>query len=147
MFQTRKSKLIFMWIVLIIGTLLLSIPVNNEMFHKDAVPAIEGHYESRVYVTNTGDCYHSGSCGYLHSSRIPMGKKEAQSAGYKACSACGGASSGSIYIEGREGSPEENNYFASVIIISISLTSWVGWIWYGCIQDDEEHRSDTKIIK
>ena len=43
---------------------------------------------SRVYVTNTGECYHRGDCGYVASSRIPISLQNAQSQGYRPCSAC-----------------------------------------------------------
>lgn len=42
---------------------------------------------SMVYVTRTGACYHSGSCGYLRSSKIPMKLSEAKMR-YRPCSRC-----------------------------------------------------------
>lgn len=54
--------------------------------------------EARVYVTNYGDCYHSSTCSYLHSSKIAIGKNKARSQGYYACSRCNGVSSGTIEV-------------------------------------------------
>lgn len=54
--------------------------------------------EPRVYITNTGGCYHSGSCGHLYKSKIPIGLYEARNAGYTACSDCGGHASGTISV-------------------------------------------------
>ena len=40
-----------------------------------------------VYITNTGECYHKGSCSYL-KSKIETTKAKAQSMGLRACSRC-----------------------------------------------------------
>jgi hypothetical protein len=40
-----------------------------------------------VYVTRTGSKYHKSSCGYLHSSKIPMNFKDAKGS-YSPCSRC-----------------------------------------------------------
>ena len=40
-----------------------------------------------VYVTRTGECYHSGSCRYLSRSKIPMALSRAK-ARYRPCSRC-----------------------------------------------------------
>lgn len=41
-----------------------------------------------VYVTQTGQCYHSGTCSYLRKSKIPMKLSEAKMR-YRPCSKCG----------------------------------------------------------
>ncbi len=40
-----------------------------------------------VYITNTGECYHRGTCSYL-KSKIETTKENAQAAGLRACSRC-----------------------------------------------------------
>ena len=40
-----------------------------------------------VYITNTGECYHKGTCSYL-KSKIETTKEKAQSMGLRACSRC-----------------------------------------------------------
>lgn len=40
-----------------------------------------------VYITNTGECYHRGTCSYL-KSKIETTKEEAQAMGLRACSRC-----------------------------------------------------------
>jgi micrococcal nuclease len=42
-----------------------------------------------VYVTRTGEKYHSASCRYLSRSQIPMSLSDAKAAGYTPCSVCG----------------------------------------------------------
>lgn len=54
--------------------------------------------EPRVYVTTYGDRYHSAGCSYLAKSQHAMGKQEAISKGYTACSRCGGRASGTISV-------------------------------------------------
>jgi len=41
-----------------------------------------------VYITNTGECYHRGSCRYLHSSKIETTKSQAIADGYRPCKVC-----------------------------------------------------------
>lgn len=41
-----------------------------------------------VYVTDTGNKYHSGGCQYLRESKIPMSLSDAIASGYTACSKC-----------------------------------------------------------
>ena len=40
------------------------------------------------YVTNTGDCYHTIDCGYLHSSSNETTIGSARARGYRKCSKC-----------------------------------------------------------
>jgi len=54
--------------------------------------------QPRVYVTNSGDFYHNGSCQYLHSSKIEKGRTQAYDEGYTACSVCKGTPSGTIQV-------------------------------------------------
>ena len=42
---------------------------------------------TKVYVTETGECYHLSGCRYLSHSKIPISLKDAK-AGYRACSVC-----------------------------------------------------------
>jgi len=41
-----------------------------------------------VYVTRTGEKYHTGGCRYLHSSKIQTTLAEAKADGYDACKVC-----------------------------------------------------------
>lgn len=67
---------------------------DNPEYRYETVTATE----PKVYVTRTGDHYHSGGCRYLHSSQIAKGKYQAIEEGYFACSVCGGRSSGTITV-------------------------------------------------
>ncbi|MFD0751281.1 hypothetical protein ACFQZS_14115 [Mucilaginibacter calamicampi] len=44
--------------------------------------------EVTVYITRTGAKYHSEYCSYLRRSSIPIGKRDAMSQGFDACSRC-----------------------------------------------------------
>lgn len=41
-----------------------------------------------VYITKTGECYHTGTCRYLSKSKIQTTLSEAVKAGYRPCSVC-----------------------------------------------------------
>ena len=47
-----------------------------------------GGGSGKVYVTETGECYHLGGCQYLSHSKIPISLKDAKAQGYRACSVC-----------------------------------------------------------
>jgi len=44
--------------------------------------------ETTVYVTNSGEKYHKGTCQYLSKSKIKTTKAKAQKSGYTACKVC-----------------------------------------------------------
>ena len=44
-----------------------------------------------VYITNTGEKYHSSGCRYLHKSKISIELSDALEQGYTACKVCGPA--------------------------------------------------------
>jgi hypothetical protein len=52
--------------------------------------------ETKVYITDYGDYYHSSDCQYLYKSKTAIGKYKAEILGYYACSVCGGKSNGYI---------------------------------------------------
>lgn len=59
------------------------------MAEPTATPAEEKAEEGyRVYITNTGEKYHSSGCQYLRKSKHEIDIKTAQSRGYTACSRC-----------------------------------------------------------
>jgi beta-lactamase superfamily II metal-dependent hydrolase len=47
-----------------------------------------GGSTTRVFVTATGERYHSDGCRHLTKSRVPVTLKEARARGYTACSVC-----------------------------------------------------------
>jgi competence protein ComEC len=47
-----------------------------------------GGGSGKVYITETGDCYHRGNCRYLSHSKIPISLKDAKAQGYRPCSVC-----------------------------------------------------------
>ena len=77
----------FLWYVIINSN-------NSPSYKTETITATE----PRVYVTTYGKCYHSANCSYLTKSQHSMGKQEAISKGYSACSRCGGKSSGTITV-------------------------------------------------
>lgn len=64
---------------LFLAALLLYISVN---------PALAADGSTTVYVTKSGECYHSGSCSYLRSSKIAITLQSATDQGYRPCSRC-----------------------------------------------------------
>lgn len=51
-------------------------------------PASTKTSDVTVYITETGEKYHVGSCRYLSHSKIPIGLSDAQSQGYAPCKVC-----------------------------------------------------------
>ena len=119
-------------------------------------------YESqpRVYVTNYGDCYHSGDCHYLHSSKIATGLNKARQEGYYACSYCGGIAYGTIevpYYERVEIDPTPRNVsdslIAAVFVSLIPAMLFAHWLckklwpevvpFEGEVDSSEERRAAT----
>ncbi len=41
-----------------------------------------------VYITRTGEKYHTGGCQYLRKSKIAISLSDAKARGYDACSRC-----------------------------------------------------------
>lgn len=100
--QSEKQKIIKHAIIIILLCIPMAflsyaiIRLNNPNSYKtETVTATE----PRVYVTTYGEKYHSGGCSYLSKSAIPIGKQEAISKGYTACSRCGGKASGTIDVK------------------------------------------------
>lgn len=50
-------------------------------------PAFAANGSTTVYITKTGECYHTGSCSYL-KSKLPITLQDAIDAGYRPCSKC-----------------------------------------------------------
>lgn len=64
--------------ILVFSTLLLVMPIN--------VLAADG--STTVYVTKTGEKYHTSGCQYLRKSKISISLQDAVSSGYEPCSKC-----------------------------------------------------------
>jgi hypothetical protein len=63
-----KKHVLLFWLVLS----LLSVALNAQT----------------VYITKTGEKYHSGNCRYLSHSKFPIALKDALAQGYQACKVC-----------------------------------------------------------
>ena len=80
------------WIIAIVGIVAyfwLGTLAVNAMFYR--------HEEPLVYVTNTGECYHSFGCHYLKSVN-PIGLEQAKEKGYRSCSYCHGEAQSVIEV-------------------------------------------------
>ncbi len=115
----------------------LGIFFNNKFFHKDAIQGTEGHYEPKVYITPTGECYHTFSCSYI-TRTYEIGVYQAKEKGYRPCSHCGGKSKGEIFIEGIEPQPEHNNYFGSFVLSFILVIAIPTTILIFCLYSEKE---------
>ena len=64
-------------------------PENTYVVSEETIPDNNLTTESVevVYITNTGECYHRGTCSYL-KSKIETTKEKAQTMGLRACSRC-----------------------------------------------------------
>ncbi len=94
--------------------------INDTYFHKDYIPAEEGYYDYKVYITPYGECYHSENCSYINrKSEIALLK--AINKGYRKCSHCHGTSSEKMWVEGVEEQKEKNNYILSFTISFIII--------------------------
>ena len=51
-------------------------------------PALAAGGNTAVYITRTGECYHTGSCRYLKKSKIEITLADAVARGYRACKVC-----------------------------------------------------------
>lgn len=78
----------FLLIAGIIGILFIFAPLSSR-----PVSADDTEKQPKVYITNTGNFYHSTNCHYLQS-KIPIGLYDAKERGYSACSYCGGEPDG-----------------------------------------------------
>ena len=52
------------------------------------VSAMAASGSTTVYITNTGECYHTSTCRYLKKSKISITLQEAVNRGYRACKVC-----------------------------------------------------------
>ena len=88
--------------------------------------------QPKVYVTDYGECYHSGGCQYLWNSSNAIGLYKAKSNGYFACSVCGGKSYGTI-IETYENKVLVGENHTKNIALNIGLTAVTTLIIYPMI--------------
>jgi len=65
----------------------LSIGILFSAIDIDALAASETETET-VYITQTGECYHTSGCASLKKSKIETSLQDATSSGYRACSKC-----------------------------------------------------------
>lgn len=68
-------------------------------FLPDYVYIVREEVEPKVYVTVSGEKYHSEACHYLYFSKKAIGKEKAIQEGYTACSYCKGDSFETIAVE------------------------------------------------
>ena len=52
-----------------------------------------------IFVTTTGECYHSNTCQYVSQSKIEKGLYEAINCGFRCCSVCHGMANGRTMVE------------------------------------------------
>lgn len=76
--SNQKQWKHFLSLVLICSFVLLSMPIK--------VFAADG--STTVYITKTGEKYHTSGCQYLKKSKISISLQDAVSSGYTACSKC-----------------------------------------------------------
>ena len=104
--------------------------------------------QPKVYITKSGDKYHNVSCGYLHSSSIPIGKYEAEKKGYTACTVCGGTASGTITVSHKKSKAVKGNAWClQSIILNVCLVVFAAptiYVIFGCIVKKEDNCESNK---
>lgn len=85
-----------------IGIFIILVVLINAMFF--------AHEENKVYITRTGNCYHSCACQYTIKSCKAIGEQVALKYGYTRCSVCKGRSQEKIIV---------NEYGLSVAIVGL----------------------------
>ncbi|MFX4261144.1 hypothetical protein ACOBQJ_02970 [Pelotomaculum propionicicum] len=63
-------------------------PAQNQTETQTQTPAQTEKKEITVYVTDTGEKYHTAGCSSLSKSKIPMSLSDAKAAGYTPCGRC-----------------------------------------------------------
>lgn len=95
--------------------------------------------EDIVYITNTGNCYHSIGCGSLYSSRIPIDIRVAVSRGFRECERC---------RPGREYSISFTDYFmfSKYTYVALIISCFMIFIIYGSVSEIVSTRYRKKEI-
>lgn len=123
--KNNIKKIIFWLIGISFVVVLLTIFINNIFYQ---------HEEALVYVTETGECYHSKGCFYLRSI-IPIGLSTAKAKGYRACSYCHGYSSENIIV----------NDYVSSFFLSIAILILLSFAIIFIIAKYKEYKENKKI--
>ena len=63
-------------------------PSTAPVSESPAAAVAEDPVEVTVYVTRTGEKYHTDGCQYLRKSQIPISLEDAKASGYTPCSKC-----------------------------------------------------------
>lgn len=108
-------KFLVYFIMVLVLAFSIGIKINYEFFHIDEVKATPDYYDLKVYITPTGECYHSKYCSHI-KDKSAIGKEQAIKKGYRICSFCKGVTNEIILIEGQDFQPEQNNYLFSFIV-------------------------------
>ena len=124
--QSPTRKVLIVLIVTIFYATLLFILGNH------AINSVQPNGDSVVYVTRTGEKYHSEKCRHLSQSKYKTTIEDARKNGYTACSVCDPPR----YISESQYHQEiENNSKIKVLLCSIIgaayWTTILCWIGYG----------------
>jgi hypothetical protein len=77
----KKTLYILLTAFLMLGTQAYPVSKLNEN-------KVHLNQDYTVYITKTGEKYHSSGCRYLSRSKISISKKKALAAGFGACKVC-----------------------------------------------------------
>jgi hypothetical protein len=81
----KKQFLILMFFI--VGLSFLGETAYQATSSLSLTPAVQKK-DYTVYITNTGERYHRGSCRYLSRSKIAIKKSDAVKQGYTPCKVC-----------------------------------------------------------
>ncbi len=115
--MTRKRRTllaIFMFLVIFLISFGVSEKTQTEYITLEKA-------EPRVFVTKSGECYHSCYCHYLTSSARDIGLYKAISNGFRACSYCHGVSDETITVQYIQKYEKDNTLYVFIYCLGISL--------------------------
>ena len=146
--KTRIHIIIISILAVLFSCIFCAIKENDYKTNPDYEYNEVTRTEPRVYVTNTGDCYHHSSCGSLYKSSIPMGRDEAREKGYFACSRCGGRSNGTITTtyKIKEEVPFGAKHVIGQILLAVLTAPFVymiGYVIYEVYIEERRNRTST----
>ena len=121
--KIMKKHMFLKATISIVSIFILTLIINFSCFYREAIDKYEQHIEICVYISSSGECYHSEYCAYIDDC-YAIGEEQAKSKGYRRCSFCDGFSIEKICVINSIHIEEENNYPSSLFLSCIIYLSY-----------------------
>lgn len=115
--MTRKNR-VFICVFTFLVIFLISFGLSDKT--ETRYKTIE-RTEPSVFVTVSGECYHSSDCYYLRYSAKEIGLYKAKSMGFRACSYCYGENEGTTQVEYTQAYEKDNTLYVFMSCLGISM--------------------------